>query len=302
MKRQKSGNVIRISTGERIFNICNSIFLFFLMIVMVYPIWYVVMASFSDGNLLMGHEGVLWKPLGFSVESYKLMRTNPMIFKSYGNTIFLVVTSTILNIIFTSVGAYFLSRKEAMWTKYIMIMVVVTMFFNGGLIPTYIVNTKLYHLRDSYLALILPGLINTFNLVIMKTSFEAVPESLIESARLDGASHRRILFTIVIPLAKATIAVVLLYYAVAHWNSWFQASIYLNSREKYPLQLILREILISNDVSSMTAGGTSDADTNSVAETIKYAVIVVSTVPILCVYPFLQKYFAKGALVGAVKG
>lgn len=301
MRHRENRNTIQTSTGERIFSICNNVFLFFLMIVMVYPIWYVVMASFSDGNLLMAHNGILWKPLGFSVESYKLMSTNPMIFKSYGNTIYLVLVSTVLNIIFTSIGGYFLSRKGAIWIKYIMIMVVVSMFFNGGLIPTYIVNTKLYHLRNSYLALILPGLINTFNLIIMKTSFEAIPESLIESARLDGASHWRILFSIVLPLAKATVAVIVLYYAVAHWNAWFQASIYLSSREKYPLQLILREILISNDTSSMTAGGVSE-DVNSIAETIKYAVIVVSTVPILCVYPFLQKYFAKGALVGAVKG
>ena len=183
-----------------------------------------------------------------------------------------------------------------------MMFIVFTMFFSGGLIPSYLINTKLFHLRDSYLALIIPGMINTYNLIILRTAFAAVPVSLEESARVDGANHWVILFNIVIPLSMASIAVMILYYAVAHWNSWFAANIYINTRSKYPLQLVLREILISNDTSSMTMGAGGAEDQQSIGESVKYAIIVVATVPILCVYPFLQKYFVKGVMVGAVKG
>lgn len=297
----KQSNKIQISVGERIFNICNNVIMFFIMIVMAYPIWHVIIASISDGSKLMAHSGLLLKPIGFSLESYKMMSLNPMILRSYINTIYIVVVSTLLSVIVTAIAAYFLSRKYALWPKYMMMLIVFTMFFSGGMIPSYLINTQVFHMRDSYMAIILPGLINTYNLIIMRTSFEAVPESLFEAARIDGAGHWKSLFTIGIPLVKASVAVMVLYYAVDQWNSWFQASIYLTTREKFPLQLILREILINNDTNSMTVG-TIDSETSSISETIKYAVIVVSTVPILCVYPFLQKYFAKGALIGAVKG
>lgn len=293
---------IKVSAAERTFNVFNCIFMFLLMIVMAYPIWYVVMASLSDNSLLMSYRGILLLPRGFSTNAYTLMAKNPMIMKGYGNTIFIVVAGVTLNLIFTSIAAYFLSRKGVYWQKYVMMFIVFTMFFSGGLIPTYLVNTKIFHLKNSYWALMLPGLINTYNLIIMRTSFAAIPESLEESARLDGAGHWTILFRIVIPLSKAIIAVMILYYAVAHWNSWFSANIYITDRSKYPLQLVLREILISNDTSSMTAQDASAADQQSIGETVKYAVIVAATLPILCVYPFLQKYFVKGVMVGAVKG
>lgn len=293
---------IKVSAAERAFNIFNCIFMFLLMIVMAYPIWYVIMASLSQNNLLMSYRGVLLLTRGFSTNAYTLMAKNPMIVKGYGNTIFIVVVGVTLNLIFTSIAAYFLSRKGVYWQKYVMMFIVFTMFFSGGLIPTYLINTKIFHLKNSYWALILPGLINTYNLIIMRTSFASIPESLEESARLDGAGHWTILFRIVIPLSKAVIAVMILYYAVSHWNSWFNANIYITDRTKYPLQLVLREILISNDTSSMAAQDANAADQQSIGETVKYAVIVVATIPILCVYPFLQKYFVKGVMVGAVKG
>lgn len=295
-------NKIKATKGEMTFRVINDLFLFLLMVVMVYPIWYVIVASFSDNNMLVGYTGILLKPLKFSVNAYKLMMKNPMILRGYANTIFIVVTSVVLNIIFTAMAAYFLSRKNVYWQKYVMMFIVFTMFFSGGLIPSYLINTKLFHLRDSYLALIIPGMINTYNLIILRTAFAAVPVSLEESARVDGANHWVILFNIVIPLSMASIAVMILYYAVAHWNSWFAANIYINTRSKYPLQLVLREILISNDTSSMTMGAGGAEDQQSIGESVKYAIIVVATVPILCVYPFLQKYFVKGVMVGAVKG
>lgn len=302
LKTKKSGQKIKEPIGERVFNIFNNVFMFLIMIIMVYPMWYVLVASFSESQKMVGFEGIMWLPRGLSLDSYRLMVKNPMVLRGYLNTIYIVVVSVSLNIIFTAIGAYFLSRKNVMWQKYVMIMVTLTMFFSGGMIPDYLTFTKIYHLRNSYWVLILPGLINTFNLIVMRTSFASIPDSLCESATIDGAGHWRVLFSIVLPLSKAVMAVIILYYAVAHWNEWFNASIYLSDRTKYPLQLILREILISNDTTSMTAGNVdARANKESVAETIKYATIVVATVPILCVYPFLQKYFTKGTLIGAVK-
>ena len=186
-----------------------------------------------------------------------------------------------------------------MFKKPIMLFIVFTMFFSGGMIPFYI-NLKDLHLTNTLWGLIIPFMINTSNLIILRTSFESIPESLIEAAQIDGAGHFRILSTIVLPLSKAMLAVMVLYYGVSIWNSWFWASAILRNREMYPLQIILREILLSNDTSSMTAG-TSAMDTEAIGMTIKYATIMVATIPILCVYPFLQKYFVTGMMVGAVK-
>lgn len=186
-----------------------------------------------------------------------------------------------------------------MLKNFIMVLMLFTMYFSGGLIPSYI-TIKSLGLYNSLLALILPGAISTYNLIIMRTSFQGIPSELEEAAYLDGAGHLSIIWNVILPLSKAIIAVMVLYYGVAHWNSWFGASIYLNDRNKYPLQLILREILLQNDVSNMA--GSSGGDEYSIAESIKYAVIIVATAPILCIYPFLQKYFVKGVMIGALKG
>ena len=186
-----------------------------------------------------------------------------------------------------------------MLKNFIMVLMLFTMYFSGGLIPSYI-TIKSLGLYNSLLALILPGAISTYNLIIMRTSFQGIPSGLEEAAYLDGAGHLSIIWNVILPLSKAIIAVMVLYYGVAHWNSWFGASIYLNDRNKYPLQLILREILLQNDVSNMAGG--SGSDEYSIAESIKYAVIIVATAPILCIYPFLQKYFVKGVMIGALKG
>lgn len=290
---------IKRSKGEKTFQVFNYVFLTLIVVICFYPVWYVAMASFSNSNLLTQHTGLLFKPAGFSIDAYKKVFQNPMISRGYLNTLFILVVGVILDLIMTSLGAYFLSRKRVLFKKPVMLFIVFTMFFSGGMIPFYI-NLRELHLTNTLWGLIIPFMINTSNLIILRTAFESIPESLIEAAQIDGAGHFRILSTIVIPLSKAMLAVMVLYYGVSIWNSWFWASAILRNREMYPLQIILREILLSNDTSSMTAG-TSAMDTEAIGMTIKYATIMVATIPILCVYPFLQKYFTKGTMVGAVK-
>lgn len=291
---------VKRSKGEQIFSVFNYMFLAMIMIVCIYPVWYVAMASFSDSNLLTQHFGPLLKPVGFSVEAYKKVFQNPMIVKGYGNTMFILVVGVFFDLVMTSLGAYFLSRKQVMFKRPIMMLIIFTMFFSGGMIPFYL-NLKDLHLTNSLWGLIVPFMINTYNLVILRTSFESIPDSLVEAAQIDGAGHITILLQIILPLSKAILAVMVLYYGVSIWNSWFWASAIIRTREMYPLQVILREILMQNDISSMNAGA-SAIDAEAIGMTIKYATIMVATLPILCVYPMLQKHFTKGAMVGAVKG
>ncbi len=293
---------IKASIGEKVFNVFNIFIMILIIIVTLYPFLHVLFSSLSDGVQLMTHEGILLHPLGFSTAAYKLVFKNPMLLRGYINTLVLVIGGVTVNIVLTAIAAYFVSRKNVMWSKVLMILIIITMYFNGGLIPNYL-NIKQLGLYDTLWALIIPGAISTFNLIIMRTAFLTVPDSLEESAKIDGANHFTILFKILIPLTMPTVAVLILYYAVGHWNGWFNAMIYLKSRTNYPLQLILREILINNDSTSMVAGVDGDTgDQLAIAETIRYATIIVATLPILFVYPFLQKYFVKGIMVGAVKG
>ncbi|WP_179223715.1 carbohydrate ABC transporter permease [Paenibacillus tyrfis] len=290
----------RRTVSERCFDAGNVVFLTLLMVLTIYPIVYVAFASVSDAASLMAHKGMLWTPLGFSLEAYASVFNNPMILKGYGNTLFVVVVGLAFNLSLTAFGAYALSRKSLRYRKPLMLFIVFTMFFSGGLIPFYL-TVKGIGLADSLWALIIPHAINTFNLIIMKTSFEAIPDSLEESAKIDGANDFVILFRIMLPLSMPVIAVMMLYYGVSHWNSWFHAMIFLQDRSLYPLQLVLREILLQGEASSMAVGAT-ESDVAMLSVTLKYATIIVATVPILLVYPFLQKYFVKGALVGAIKG
>ena len=292
---------LKTSKGQMVFDIFNSIFIVCLAVVTFYPMWHVLVASFSSGDRLLMHNGLLLYPLGFNFESFAAVFKNPMITRGFLNSIFIVVFGVTLNMFFTLLLAYVLARKNVMWQKAIMILVVVSMYFSGGLIPTYLIVSRTLHLKNTYWALLLPTLINTYNLIILRTSFLSIPESLLESAYIDGAGHFTMLFKIVVPLSLPAMAVMVLYYAVGHWNSWFQANIYIKDRIKYPLQLVLREILINGDTASMTQGGGDSGDQALLSESVKYACVVVSTVPILCVYPFLQKYFVKGIMLGSVK-
>lgn len=284
----------------RVFQIFNTIFMWFIIVVTLYPILYVTFASLSDSNKLMAHTGLLLAPIDTNIEAYKMVFKNPNIISGYLNTLFVVIVGLAVNMVMTIIAAYILSQKRLALKNVFTFYIVFTMYFSGGLIPLFL-TVKQLGLDNSLWALIIPGAMSAYNMIIMRTSFQSLPDSLIESATLDGAGPIRILIRIVVPLSMPTIAVIILYYAVGHWNSWFGAMIYLRDRAKFPLQLILREILIQNDTSSMTQG-TDMGDTQSVAETVQYAIIMVATLPILMVYPFLQKYFVKGVMVGAIKG
>ncbi|SEU07977.1 carbohydrate ABC transporter permease [Lacrimispora sphenoides] len=289
---------VKISRGERIFHVVNYIILTIVALICLYPMWFVAMASFSDSSQLIAHSGFLLKPLGFNLQAYLKVFENPMILKGYANTLFILVAGVALDLVMTALAAYFFSRKGVMFKKPLMLFVLFTMFFSGGMIPFYL-NLKDLHLINSRWGLIIPFMISTYNMIILRTSFESIPDSLTEAARIDGAGHITILFKIILPLSKAIMAVMVLYYGVSIWNAWFWASAILRDRELYPLQVILREILISNDLQAMNGGAGADAE--AIAQSIKYATIMVATVPILFVYPFLQKYFTKGVMIGAVK-
>ncbi|MGM7719805.1 carbohydrate ABC transporter permease [Metabacillus sp. Hm71] len=286
--------------GERLFDYGNTIFLILLSIITLYPLLYILFASVSDPTYVAQNRGIMLAPKDFTIEAYTMVFKNPMIVSSYLNTLFYVVVGTALNIFLTSLGAYALSRKNVMWGNLIMFMIVFTMFFEGGLIPSYLLVSEL-NMIDTRWALIFPTAVSAFNLIIMRTAFQGIPASLEESARIDGANDFTILFKIILPLSLPVVSVMILFYGVYHWNSWFPAMIYLQDRELFPVQLILREILIANDTSSMTSG-VGSVDAIPIGETVKYATIVVATLPILCLYPFLQKYFVKGVMIGGIKG
>jgi len=292
--------MMRQSNGEKFFQGFNIAFLILLSIVTVYPIIYVLFSSLSDAVYVSQNRGLMLYPSGFNFNAYKLVFLNPSIGTAYFNTIFYVVVGTTVNIFLTSLAAYGLSRRNVMWKNPIMFMIVFTLFFEGGLIPLFLLVGNL-GLLDTRWALIIPTAISAFNLVIMRTAFQAVPYELEESARLDGANDYKILWKVVFPLSLPVVAVMVLFYSVYHWNSWFPAMIYLQTRDLYPLQLILREILIANNTQSMTTG-VAALDQMPIGETVKYATIIIATVPILCLYPFLQKYFIKGVMIGAIKG
>lgn len=289
------------SFSEKIFDGLNYGFLTFMAVITLYPFLYVIFASFSDSKLLMAHRGLLFFPIGLNTEAYKLVFNNPSIASGYAVTLIVLVVGVALNILMTSLGAYVLSRKQFYFKNIMMVMIIFTMYFSGGLIPRYLLLNNTYHLGNSLLALILPTAISTWNLIIMRTNFMAIPDSLEESARLDGANDFIILFRIILPLSKAVIAVMILYYGVSHWNAWFDAMIFLRERHLYPLQLILREILIDNSTGNMMSD-ISTGDQAAIGESIKYATIIIATGPILLVYPFVQKYFVKGVMIGALKG
>ncbi|EGG38073.1 carbohydrate ABC transporter permease [Paenibacillus sp. HGF5] len=287
------------SLGESIFSVVNTCFMLLLCFVTLYPFLYVLFASLSDPAEIARFRGMLFFPTGFNLDAYKAVMDNPMILTGYRNTLFYVAGGTIINLIMTTLGAYALSRRNVYFNNSIMLIIVITMVFNGGLIPTFLLVNSLGML-DTPWALLLPGAISSFNLIIMRTAFQAVPVSLEESARIDGANDWIIMSRIIVPLSMPVIAVMVLWYAVGHWNSYFSALIYLRDRELFPLQLVLREILISNSTDSMTTGAAA-TDRLDIGITIKYATIIISTLPILCLYPFLQKYFVHGVLIGALK-
>jgi len=291
----------KLSISRRIFIFCNTLFLSALTIICIVPLIHVLAASVSDPIRLSRNVGIILWPLGFTTQGYKIVSTNPHIVNGLFNTFFYVSAGTCINILLTSMGAYVCSRKGFAFSRFVIFMITFTMYFSGGLVPYYLLVRAL-GMADTRWALLIPPAISAFNLIIMRTSFAEMPDSLEESARMDGANDFVILFLIVIPVSKAVVAVMVLLYAVGHWNSWFGAMIFLRSRRLYPLSLVMREILIESDISRIMLIADADNKTNVYRSLIKYCSIIVSIVPIMCVYPFLQKHFTKGIMIGSLKG
>lgn len=291
---------IKESNGRKIFLVINAVLLGLMGFTCLAPMLHVLSCSISDPFTLARVRGFhLWPIAPFSFEGYKAVLSYSSILTGYANTLFYVGAGVIINLALTTVAAYVLSRKRFLPRNGIMLFIAFTMLFNGGLIPNYLLIVKL-GLIDNRLAVLLPSAFSAFNLVIMRTSFAGIPDSLEESAMLDGANEWQILWHIIIPVSKATLAVIALFVAVAIWNTWFTASIYLTDRSKWPLQLFLREILINNSQRSLDTGVKASAMAQQTL--VKYCTIIVATLPILCIYPFMQKYFVKGVMIGSIKG
>lgn len=286
-------------TSRRVFNVFNYLFLGVIMVITLYPLYYQFIVSISNGLDVMRGEVTLL-PQNITLDTYRQFLKGDL-FMYMKNSVFYTVLGTFINLVMSSLCAYPLTRKQFSGRKFFTFMVTFTMFFSGGMVPLYLVVKEL-ELLDTVWALVLPVAISTYNMIIIRTSFQAIPESLIESAQLDGANDVVILYRIVLPLSKAVLATMLLYYAVSHWNDYFNAMLYINSKELYPLQIMLRNMLIAG-LFSEEAGVAGGSTTFSVTDaTLRAAAIIVTTLPILVVYPFVQRYFVKGVMIGSVKG
>lgn len=289
-------------TGEDlIFDIFNYFILTLFMLMVLYPLYFIIIASISNPDAIYEGRVYLW-PKDITFEGYKKIFQNSSIWTGYLNTIIYTTIGTIINVIFTITGAFALSRKELYGRNLIMYLITFTMFFGGGLIPNYLLVKNL-QMIDTMWALILPGAISAYNLIIARTFFQStIPEELKEAAEIDGCSYMVFFLKIVIPLSKALIAIMVLFYAVGHWNSFFGALIYIRDKSKYPLQLILRNILVINEAAEVGFDDASVAEKQKLADLMKYGVIIVSSLPVLILYPFIQKYFVQGVMIGSIKG
>ena len=286
--------------SRKVFVVCNSIFLFLMMIITLYPLWLQFITSISHGLEVM-KGGVTLLPRSPTLETYKTIVRGEL-FMYMKNTIVYTVVGTAINLVMSCLCAYPLARKTFSGRKFFTMLVTFTMFFSGGMIPLYL-TVKQFGMMDTIWALVLPGAISTYNMIVIRTAFQSIPDSLIESAQLDGANDLNILWKIVVPLSKATLATMLLFYAVTHWNSYFDAMLYINKKEMYPLQIMLRNMLIGGLFNEETAIAGANADSFAVTDaTLRSAAIIVTTLPILVVYPFVQRYFVKGVMIGGVKG
>ncbi len=288
-----------IKKAELTADIIIAFLLIVITLLCIYPVWYVIAASFSSTSELMLNPGFMLWPKKMVFGAYQMVLENQRLLSGLKNSVIILGLGLPINIFLTMLCGYFLACEGMLWKKPIATLIMVTMFFSGGMIPAYL-NIKDLGLYDSVWALILPTALSVYNAIICKTAIEGIPESLKEAAYMDGANDFKIIFRIILPLIKPTLAVLLLYYGIAHWNAWFEASIYIKSSDKLPVQNIIRSILLTNE--QLSGAASSGDDYNAYAETIRYAAIVITTFPVMCIYPFLQKYFAKGAMIGAVKG
>lgn len=295
----------KLISADKTFDVANVVIMILLFFIFAWPLWFVVIASFSDpGEVWRGN--VILFPKGFSIDSYTEILKYKEIWIGYRNTIFYTVVGTVINLFMTVCMAYPLSRKKFMPKNILMVLCMITMYFGSGLIPSYLVVKNL-HMIDTVWAMMIPGCLSVYNMIIMRSYFvNSIPDSLEEAATLDGAGPVQYLVKVVLPLSKPVIAVIALYYMVGHWNDFFSALIYVNDKNLLPLQTFLRNLLVTNTVGNVSQTQNLNPELLQkkiyLAQTIKYSAIIVSTLPVLCIYPFVQKYFVKGVMIGAIKG
>lgn len=294
----------RILDPDKAFDVINLAVMLILLVIFVWPLWFVLIASISDPSEVWQGKVILF-PKGITLDAYEEVIQYKTIWTGYINTILYTILGTAINLILTVCGAYPLSRKDFVPRKFFMLFFMVTMYFSGGLIPTYLVVNKL-NLVDTIWAMVIPNAISVFNIIIMRTYFiNNIPEELLEASQLDGANTAQYLFRVVLPLSKPILAVIALFYAVGHWNDFYSALIYINSQQLLPLQSILRKLLLSTQMTLQITSSMSPDEImrkTQLAQTLKYSSIIVSTVPVLCLYPLVQKHFVKGMMIGSVKG
>lgn len=290
----------RVTPSRIVFNIFNYTLLTIFSLLCILPVWHVIMASFSDPRALLGNTGLVLYPLGTpSVAGYEIVFANDAIWRGYLNTIFYVLFTAVVGTVLTAMAGYICSRSNFKFAKPITLFILFTMVFSGGTIPTYMVVRNLGMLNTVWSVLI-PGIMNAYYVIIMKSAFEQLPASYEEAAKLDGATPMTIMIRILVPLVKPTLAVIVMFAVIGQWNSWYPASIYMPMRsDLWPLQLIMQDIMIVGNTGSVDGG--SAADTFALANLMKYCIVVVATLPILVAYPFAQKYFVKGMTLGGVK-
>lgn len=297
-----NSNRVVESRGDRLFNLINYTILFLFTITILYPLVYIVSASFSSPLAVVSGKVWLW-PVDFSLAGYEAVFKHKLIWTGFANSLFYTVVGTVVNVVLTLMAAYPLSRKDFYIRHVIMALIVFTMMFSGGLIPSYLLVKDL-GMIDTRWALIIPGALSVMNVIITRTFFQTtIPDELLDAGQLDGCSDFKFLLHVVLPLSGPIIAVLTLFYAVGHWNSFFSALLYLKRQELYPLQLVLRDILIQNEVDAEMMSDVADAVAReSLRELLKYSLIVVSTIPVLVIYPFIQRHFVKGIMIGSLKG
>ena len=289
---------VRSQRSDVVFNIILYTVCALLLLIVLYPLWFIVIASLSDPSAVAsGHVWVL--PVGFTLDGYAELLKQTNVWVGYRNTIAYTLVGTLIALAVNIPAAYALSRKDLVGRKVLMGLYAFTMFFSGGLIPTFL-TVQQFRLYNTFWVMVLPFSVSVYNIIVARTFFQNIPESMEESAIIDGAGDWTIYARIIMPLSKAVIAVITLYYAVGHWNSWFNAMIFLRDRTLYPLQLFLRELLILNN--SANEASSDFIELSMARDLVKYCTIIVSTVPILLVYPFAQRYFVQGVMIGAVKG
>lgn len=296
------GSKIKRSGSDKIFDGIVLVLLTLLLIMVLYPLIYIVSASFSSASAVSTGKVILL-PVDFSLEGYKAVFENKDIWLGYKNTIIYTVCGTFINVSVTLMAAYPLSRKDLKGKGFFTFFFTFTMLFGGGMIPNYILIRDL-HLMNTRWAILLPGALSVYNMIVARTFIQGnIPNELLEASQLDGCSDTKYFFKIILPLSKAVIAVLVLFYGVGHWNAYFNAFLYLNDKALYPLQTFLREILVNNtiDMNSFADPSLMEAK-QGLADLLKYSLIIVASAPVLCVYPFAQKYFVKGVMIGSVKG